>query len=46
VERTVRSTLFIPTIVAIVFSVGYLSLAQESAAQSAKQFKAPDGPTI
>jgi hypothetical protein len=46
VERTVRSTLFIPTIVAMVFSVGYSSLAQESAAQSAKRLKAPDGPTI
>jgi hypothetical protein len=46
VERTVRSTLFIPTIVAMVFSVGYLSLAQESAAQSAKQLKAPNGPAI
>jgi hypothetical protein len=30
----------------MVFSVGYLSLAQESAAQSPKQLKAPDGPTI
>src|SRR5579864_7430104 len=30
----------------MVFSLGYSSLAQESAAQSAKQFKAPDGPTI
>jgi hypothetical protein len=46
VERTLRSTLFIPTIVAVVFSVGYLSLAQESAAQSAKQPKASDGPVI
>ena len=45
-ERTLRSTLFIPAIVAMVVSVGYLSRAQESAAQSAKQFKAPDGPTI
>jgi hypothetical protein len=46
VKRTVRSVLFIPTIVAMVFSVGYLSLAQESPAQTAKQFKAPDGPKI
>jgi hypothetical protein len=46
VEKTVRSTLFIPTIVAMVFSVGYLSLAQESAAQSAKQLEAPNGPAI
>ena len=45
-ERTVRSTLFIPTIVVMVFSVGYLSLAQESGAQSAKQLKAPNGPAI
>jgi len=46
VKRTVRSTLFIPTIAAMVFSVGYSSLAQESAAQSAKQLKAPNGPAI
>jgi hypothetical protein len=46
VEGTVRSTLFVPTIVAMVFSVGYLSLAQESAAQSAKQLKAPNGPAV
>jgi hypothetical protein len=46
VQRTVRSTLFIPTIVAMVISAGYLSLAQESAAQSAKQLKAPNGPAI
>jgi hypothetical protein len=46
VERTLRLTLFVPTIVAVVFSVGYLSLAQESAAQSAKQPKASDGPVI
>jgi hypothetical protein len=46
VKRTVRSTLFIPTIVAMVFTAGYLALAQESAAQSAKQLKAPDGPGI
>ena len=45
-ERTLRSTLLIPTIVAVVFSLGYLSLAQESAAQSAKQPKASDGPVI
>ncbi len=45
-ERTLRSTLFFPTIVAMVFSVGCLSLAQESAVQSAKQLKAPDGPAI
>lgn len=45
-QRTVRSTLFIPTIVAMVISAGYLSLAQESAAQSAKQLKAPNGPAI
>jgi len=30
----------------MVFSVGYSSLAQESAAQSAKQLKAPNGPAI
>jgi hypothetical protein len=46
VERTLRSTLFIPTIVAVVFSVGYLSPAQESVAQSAKQPKASDRPVI
>jgi hypothetical protein len=46
VERTIGSTLFIPAIVAMVFSVGYLSLAQESAVQSAKQLKAPNGPAI
>jgi hypothetical protein len=46
VKRTIRSTLFIPTIVAMVFSAAYLSLPQESAAQSAKQLKAPDGPVI
>ena len=45
-ERTVRSTLFIPAIVALVFSVGGLSLAQESAAQPAKHLKAPDGSAI
>jgi phosphoglycolate phosphatase-like HAD superfamily hydrolase len=46
VDRTLRSTLFIPTIAAMVFSVGYSSLAQESAAQPAKQLKAPNGTAI
>ena len=45
-ERTVRSTLFIPIIVAMVLSVGYSSLAQESAAQPAEQLKALDAPAI
>jgi hypothetical protein len=46
VKRTVRSTLFIPAIAAVVFSAGYVSLAQESVAPSAKQLKAPNGPVI
>jgi len=46
VRRTVRSTLFIPAIAAVVFSAGYVSLAQESVAPSAKQLKAPNGPVI
>ena len=45
-QRTVTSTLVIPTIVAVVFSVGYSSFAQESAVQPAKQLKAPNGPAI
>jgi hypothetical protein len=43
-ERTVRSTLFIPAIVAIVLSAGCWSLAQESVVRPAKQltpFHAP-----
>jgi len=46
VQRTVTSTLVIPTIVAVVFSVGYSSFAQESGVQPAKQLKAPNGPAI
>jgi len=45
-ERTVRSTLFIPAVVAMVFSAGYWSLAQESDPHAAKQLKPPRAPAI
>jgi hypothetical protein len=45
-ERTVRSTLFIPAIVAVVFSAGYWSLAQESVPQAAKQLKPSQSPAV
>src|SRR5277367_1929273 len=40
-KRTVRSTLFIFAIFAVVFSTGRWSLAQESAAKPTRQLKAP-----
>jgi hypothetical protein len=45
-QRTLRSTLFIPAIVAIVFSAGYWSLAQESVPHAAKQLKPSQAPAI
>jgi hypothetical protein len=44
-ERTVMSTPLIPAVIAMVLLAGS-ALAQESAAQSAKQLQAPDKPLI
>jgi hypothetical protein len=45
-ERTLRSTLFIPAIVAMVFSASYWSLAQEPVPHAAKQLKPSQAPAI
>jgi Spy/CpxP family protein refolding chaperone len=40
-ERKTQAMLFIPAIVALIFSAGYQSLAQDSASQPAKHLKEP-----
>jgi hypothetical protein len=45
-EKTGMSMLLMPGVIALVLLAGYWALAQESAAQPAKQLQAPDKPLI